>query len=164
MKIYEALTDRLRTQHQVIEKIIMPLEPADLLVRPQPDKWNIHENIAHLGRYQIIFIDRINQILHTEEPSFGRYVAEEDPEFESWKALPVDTLLAQIQADRNAVYSLITNLTDAAQCRTGVHKKFGRLSVLQWTEFFLLHEAHHLYTIFQLAHALVPAAANSQTS
>ena len=52
---------------------------------------------------------------------------------------------------RNAIYVLITNLTDAAQSRTGVHKKYGKLTVLQWTEFFLLHEAHHIYTIFQLA-------------
>src|SRR5882757_11460463 len=151
MKIYESLNNRLRTQHQAIENILMPLEPARLLARPQPDKWNILENVAHLGRYQLIFIERINQILLTEEPSFGRYIAEEDPEFESWKPLPVDTLLRQIQTDRNTIYSLITNLTDAAQCRTGIHKKFGRLTVLQWAEFFLLHEAHHLYTIFQLA-------------
>lgn len=153
MKIYESLIDRLRTQHQAIENILQPLEPARLLVRLQPDKWNILENVAHLGRYQLVFIERIHEILLTEDPTFGRYVAEEDPEFESWKSLPVAPLLGHIQTDRNTIYSLITNLTDAAQCRTGIHKKYGKLTVLQWTEFFLLHEAHHLYTIFQLAHA-----------
>jgi hypothetical protein len=151
MKMYESLSDRLRSQHHAIEPILLPLEPARLLLRPQPGKWNILDNVAHLGRYQPVFIDRINQILLQQEPSFGRYKAEEDPEFESWRSLPIATLLRQINNDRTAIYALITNLTDAAQCRTGVHKKFGRLTVLQWTEFFLLHEAHHIYTIFQLA-------------
>ena len=151
MKIYESLNDRLRNQHQAIESILSPLFPSRLLLRPQPAKWNILENIAHLGRYQLVFIDRINQILQKEDPSFGRYTADEDPEFAGWKNLPVTTLLPQIHTDRNAIYLLITNLTDAAQSRTGVHKKYGKLTVLQWTEFFLLHEAHHIYTIFQLA-------------
>lgn len=160
MKIYESLSDRLRNQHQAIENILPPLSPAHLLVRPQPGKWNILENVAHLGRYQGVFVERIHNILQTEEPSFGRYIAEEDPEFENWKNMSADTMLQQIRHDRNAIYSLITNLTDAAQCRTGTHKKYGRLTVLQWTEFFVLHEAYHIYTIFQLAHdpTLVTAA------
>ena len=93
----------------------------------------------------------IDQILRNEDPFFGRYTADEDPEFESWKSLSLEILLQQIHTDRNSIYTLITNLTDATHCRTGVHKKYGRLTVLQWTEFFLLHEAHHIYTIFQLA-------------
>lgn len=151
MKIYESLIDRLRTQHQAIDHILAPLSTARLQLRPQPGKWNILENLAHLGRYQLVFVERIEQILLTEDPSFGRYVAEEDPEFENWKSMDLPTLLRQIENDRKAIYSLITNLTDAAQYRTGIHRKFGRLTVLQWTEFFLLHEAHHMFTIFQLA-------------
>jgi hypothetical protein len=152
MKIYESLRERLRTQHQTIEIILSSLDKAHLVVRPQPGKWNILENLAHLGRYQLVFIDRITQILHSvEEPLFERYVAEEDPEFENWRSLPVEALISQIESDRKYIFALITNLTEAAQSRIGIHKKFGRLMVLQWTEFFLLHEAHHIFTIFQLA-------------
>jgi hypothetical protein len=152
MKIYESLNDRLRTQHQAIENILSPLDKTHLLVRPQPGKWNILENVAHLGRYQIVFIDRITQILHSvEEPLFERYVAEEDPEFESWRNLPVEALMSQIENDRKYIYVLITNLTEAAQSRVGTHRKYGKLTIVQWTEFFVLHEAHHIYTIFQLA-------------
>jgi hypothetical protein len=152
MKIYESLSDRLRTQHQAIENILSSLDRTHLLVRPQPGKWNILENVAHLGRYQLVFIDRITQILHSvEEPLFERYVAEEDPEFESWRNLPVEALMSQIESDRKYIYALITNLTEAAQSRVGTHRKYGKLTIVQWTEFFVLHEAHHIYTIFQLA-------------
>jgi len=34
--------------------------------------------------------------------------------------------------------------------RTGVHPKFGPMSLSLWLEFFLVHEAHHLYVVLQL--------------
>jgi hypothetical protein len=46
---------------------------------------------------------------------------------------------------------LITNLNDGELLLTGTHPKFGVLTIPGWTEFFLLHEAHHLFTIFRLA-------------
>lgn len=45
---------------------------------------------------------------------------------------------------------LIFTLSEKELDRTGVHKKYGDLNIVQWIEFFLLHEAHHLFTIFQL--------------
>ena len=152
MKIYPSLTDRLKTQHQAIENILSSIDSGRLLVRPQPDKWNIHDNLAHLARYQPVFIDRINQILGTDEPFFARYKAEDDPEFEYWRDLDIETLMKQLNEDRTDIYELITNLTDSQLDRIGVHKKYGSLNIVQWTEFFLLHEAHHIYTIFQLAY------------
>jgi hypothetical protein len=34
--------------------------------------------------------------------------------------------------------------------RTGVHPKFGEMTLSQWLEFFLVHEAHHLYVVLQI--------------
>jgi hypothetical protein len=34
--------------------------------------------------------------------------------------------------------------------RTGVHPRFGEMSLSLWLEFFLVHEAHHLYAVLQL--------------
>ena len=39
--------------------------------------------------------------------------------------------------------------TDLA--KTGTHPFFGQMTLAQWLNFFLLHEAHHLFTIFKLA-------------
>jgi hypothetical protein len=63
-----------------------------------------------------------------------------------------DVLIKQLDNDRKIIYELITGLSDSQLNRTGVHKKFGPLNIIEWIEFFLLHEAHHLFTIFQLAH------------
>ena len=35
--------------------------------------------------------------------------------------------------------------------KTGIHPAFGQMTLLQWLNFFLLHEAHHLFAIFKLA-------------
>ena len=152
MKVYSSLIDRLKTQHQTIENILAAIDFRRITTRPQPNKWSIHDNIAHLVRYQLIFTDRINQILLKETPSFGRYKAEEDPEFENWRALNIDTLIKQLHTERRTIYDLVTTLTEAGINRVGIHKKYGPLNIIQWTEFFLLHEAHHIFTIFQLAH------------
>jgi hypothetical protein len=152
MDVYTSLTDRLKTQHEAIPKIISTTNSNQLLVRPQPDNWNIVDNIAHLTRYQEVFIERINQILIQQEPYFGRYSADEDPEFEKFRSINTGPLIKQINKDRNAIYNLVTGISGKQLNRCGVHKKFGSLNVIQWTEFFLLHEAHHIFTIFQLSH------------
>ena len=36
-------------------------------------------------------------------------------------------------------------LSPAETARTGLHPTFGEMDVTAWLEFFLLHEAHHLY-------------------
>ena len=152
MKLIQSITDRLKTQHLALENILSPIEGNRLLIRPKPDKWNIHDNIAHLARYQPVFIDRIDQILLNESPCFSRYSAEEDPEFENWRMLDINDLIKRLNTDRISIYDSIINLSDQHLRRVGLHKKFGSLNIIQWTEFFLLHEAHHIFTIFQLAH------------
>lgn len=151
--IYSSLTERLKNQHKTIASIIIKLSNERLEYRPAPGKWNIHENIAHLSRYQIIFISRIRKILIIDEPSFTVYKAEDDKDFAIYKALTIYELLKKISAEREEIFHLISNLPADKLDRIGIHPKFGKLTISDWCEFFLLHEAHHLFTIFQLAHS-----------
>ncbi len=150
--IYSSLTERLKNQHKTIASIIIKLNNSQLQYHPSPGKWNIHENIAHLAKYQPVFIDRIRKILTNDEPAFEVYRAEEDDEFEIYCAFTTYELLKKISSDREVIFHLITNLPVDKLDRIGTHPKYGKLTVSEWTEFFLLHEAHHLLTIFKLAH------------
>ncbi len=152
MKLYPSLIDRLKTQHLSIENVLSTFPFERLLIRPQDDKWSIQENIAHLTSYQPVFIDRIHQILTQENPSFDRYVADLDQAFENCKCLTVETLVKELNAERKKIFNLVSSLSVSQLNRTGIHQKFGTLNIVEWTEFFLLHEAHHIFTIFQLAH------------
>ena len=151
MTIYPSLTDRLKTQHQAIEPILMNVSDSRMLTRPQPGKWNIHDNIAHLAIYQPIFINRIHKILKEDNPTFSAYRADDDPDFIVAKQLSLNELLDKLEGDREEIYFFIITLSHEQLTRTGTHLKYGKLTIADWVEFFLLHEAHHLFTIFKLA-------------
>jgi len=52
------------------------------------------------------------------------------------------------------IFSKLQGMGEDDLRRVGHHPRYGMLDVRQWTEFFLLHEAHHLYTIFMLVREL----------
>ncbi len=150
--IYSSLSERLKNQHKTIASLIIKLNNRQIQQHLIPGKWSIHDNIAHLAKYQPVFIDRIRRILTIEEPEFETYNAEEDGEFEIYCAFTTYELLKKISSDREVIFHLITPLPVDKIDRTGTHPRYGKLTILDWTEFFLLHEAHHLLTVFQLAH------------
>jgi hypothetical protein len=151
MPLSESLTARLKNQYESIHASTAGIDQVKLITPPAENKWSIHDIIAHLAKYQPVFLDRINAILTHDEPAFERYVADNDPLFSTWRARSTGDLLQALKDDRAALFNKITSLGDSELERTGLHPKFGRLTINQWTEFFILHEAHHLFVIFQLA-------------
>jgi uncharacterized damage-inducible protein DinB len=151
--IYSSLTERLKSQHTAIGPIIAKLNERQLNYRLEAGKWSIHDNIAHLAKYQPVFLERINTILSTNEPSFGRYKAEEDSSFNIWREFSTGKLIEKLATGREAIFEKIIALSETELNRTGNHPAFGKLTVVEWTEFFLLHEAHHIFTIFRLSHS-----------
>jgi hypothetical protein len=132
--------------------MIAGLDQEHILRNPAPGKWSIKDNIAHLARGHSVFTGRINTILNSENPSLDAYNADNDGEFVQWQQKDLSRLLEEIHADRKTVINLMAGLTEKDLYRIGTHPKFGNMNVSEWTEFFLLHEAHHLFTIFRLAH------------
>ena len=147
MHLTEAAIARLRTQHQTLSFLLKGVNESIFIKRPLSNKWSIQENTGHLGRYQEIFMERIHSILNEDTPHFGRYQAEEDPLANTWMKLPAHTLLSRIKQKREEIIPMVIHLAPEALAREGVHPKLGSMPIPWWIEFFLLHEAHHLYTI-----------------
>lgn len=156
MPLPKPTLDRLSTQHEVIDVLILGMSDELLRFRPIPEKWSVHENIAHLACYQPRVIVRTNKILKEENPSFESYIPEEDHEFTKFLSMSANELLSPLKSNRLELVYLMSNLTDEQLKRTGVHSKFGKMNLVEWTEFFLLHEAHHIYTIFKLIQGQKP--------
>ena len=154
MSLPQTTLERLKTQHEVIEVLISGLSDEELRLRPIPDKWSVHENIAHLACYQPRVIARTEKILVEDIPSFESYIPEKDPEFSKFLSMTTDQLLFNLKQNRENIFRLVSNLSNEQMHRTGTHSKFGKMNILEWTEFFLLHEAHHIYTIFKLVRSL----------
>ena len=149
--LYPSLISRLKSQHTSIDILIADLDNDRLTYRPEPGKWNICDNIAHLTVYQPMFINRINSMLVMENPVFDPYKADNDEVFLSSREWPTDKLLTKLYDDRESLYELIISLSDRDLNKMGTHLTYGTMNVSQWAEFFLLHEAHHQFTIFKLA-------------
>ncbi len=147
-----SILERLQTQHLSLRTIISHLNAEKLIIRPVPNKWSIRDNMAHLARYQKIFDERIDKMLLSNTPVFEPYKAENDEYFEKWLQKNPESLMIEINSDRIGLIQKLGNLTETDLRKTGIHSAFGELNLLDWAEFFLLHEAHHLFTIFKLAH------------
>ena len=153
MALSSSIAARLQHQHQTIREVVGDRPDAVLRRVVNPGKWSAHANIAHLAAYQPVFIGRLERIAREVNPVFGRYVAEEDAAFPGYLERDTAALLEQIDRDRSTIVTLLMGAGEAYLTRTATHPRFGVLSVVDWTEFFLLHEAHHLYTLFALVHA-----------
>jgi hypothetical protein len=142
---------RLRQQHESIQTMLDASGDQDLRLRPAPSTWSIQENIAHLYAYQQIFAGRVHRILTETNPTFAPYVGDNDPRFLTAREQPVAELLTDLSSDRLYLSDWLTSLSEAQLAMKASHSTFGTRSLSLWTEFFLLHEAHHLFTIWKLA-------------
>jgi len=150
MKLSESTLARLASQHFSIRESVSGISAARMNYHPAPGKWSIHDNMAHLARYNVVFQERLNTMMTEVAPRFSRYVAEDDTEFPGWQQKSTGELIQSISAEREKIFALAKSFAENDLNRIGIHPRFGNLSIAGWLDFFLLHEAHHMFTIFQL--------------
>ena len=151
MQIQSSISTRLHYQHKVLLDLIDELSDEQLRRNIVPGKWSIFENIVHLQTYQHLFVKRIRQILDENDPSFSRYKAEADPLFPENCTRSTSEIIHDLLTIRKEMVSGILSFPSHDLVKTGTHPVFGKMNIPQWLNFFLLHEAHHLFTIFKLA-------------
>ncbi len=151
MEIYTSIKDRLNSQHLSIKELIRNLDEEFINRRPETSKWSIQDNLVHIVSYHQVFLMRVNKIINSDNPYFDRYTSEGDANFDKMKKLLSVELLHHLKEERKKVTDFIFNLNKSELQKAGTHQKFGAMNVVEWIEFFLLHEAHHIYTIFKLS-------------
>ncbi|NOT50067.1 MAG: DinB family protein [Chitinophagaceae bacterium] len=146
-----SISTRLHYQHKSLVDMIDGL--SDEMIRRQviPGKWSIFENIVHLQTYQHTFTSRVKQILENDKPSFTRYTAEGDPMFLDNCTKSVREIIQDYLSFRKDLYTEISSFNERDLAKTGNHPVYGKMNLLQWLNFFLLHEAHHMFAIFKLS-------------
>lgn len=149
-----SVSTRLHYQHKVLVDIIDGLTDEQVRRNVIPGKWSIFENIVHLQTYQHVFISRVKQILNESNPIFPRYSAEADPLFLDNCSLSTREVLQDLITIRKEMTAGMLGFTSDDLAKSGTHPHFGTMNLLQWMNFFLLHEAHHLFAIFRLGAAL----------
>lgn len=151
MQMPSSVSTRLQYQHKSLIEIIDGLSDEQIRKAIQPGKWSIFENIVHLETYQHVFISRVRQILENSNPVFDRYTAEADPQFHDNCEKSSREIIHDLLTTRKELAAGVLTFADTDIDKTGIHPVYGQMNLLNWLNFFLLHEAHHLFTIFKLA-------------
>ena len=154
MPLSASVLSRLKHQHESIAELAKGLTEEQLKQEVNAGKWSAFENMVHLVAYQPTFLKRMQLIEKTEAPLFERYVADNDPLFHEYKRHSLSALLEDLSTQRFLINNHLLQLNETTLRREGIHPVYGRFSLNQWADFFLLHEAHHLFTIFMLTAAL----------
>lgn len=150
MFLSASVSSRLQHQHETLNELLEGFSEEELKQRLHKDKWSPFEQVAHLTSYQPVFLHRLQIIEQEDNPLFDRYVADDDPAFVTCCKKSLNELLNDLFDQRVVIINHLMTLTGAATRKTGRHPKYGVLTIAAWTEFFLLHEAHHLFSIFML--------------
>ena len=151
MTLPSSITTRLQYQHKSLLDLIEGLTDEQVHEKIIPGKWSVFENMVHLQTYQHVFIYRVREMLTGSNPSFDRYTAETDPYFPINCSKPTWEIMQDLLSLRKEIAAEINNINEEELQKTGGHPVFGQMNLLQWLNFFLLHEANHLFTIFKLA-------------
>lgn len=141
----EPLLARLRSQLEAVQVAVGDASEERLRRRPASGAWSAHENLAHLARHHEVMLERLERILREDRPALARYRAEEDSSWPEWAARAPGEVLDALRALRSRLLARVEALSAEEAARIGVHASFGPLPLSAWLEFFLLHEAHHLY-------------------
>jgi len=157
MELPSSISTRLHYQHKVLLDIIDGLTDEQIRRQIIIGKWSIFENIVHLQTYQHTFNKRIKQILIENNPVFPRYSAEADPMFLENCGMTTREIIQDLFSTRKELLNEMSSLQSAELEKLGTHPVFGQMNLLQWMNFFLLHEAHHLFTIFKMGAELKKA-------
>lgn len=150
MQMPSSVSTRLQYQHKSLLDIIDGLSDEQIRMKVIPDKWSVFENIVHLQTYQHVMIGRIKQILEEDSPSFDRYLADTDPRFIENCMKSSREIIQDLLTVRKDMASGVLTFKETDLDKTGQHPLFGKMNIVQWLNFFLLHEAHHLFTILKL--------------
>lgn len=151
MQMPSSVSTRLQYQHKSLLDLIDGLSDEQIRRQVITGKWSIFENIVHLQTYQHTFIDRVKKILEENNPSFSRYTPEADPLFLDNCSISTREVMQDLLTIRKEMSASMLSFHESDFDKTAIHPAFGQMNLMQWINFFLLHEAHHMFTIFKLA-------------
>ena len=150
MQKSSSIAGRLLHQHESLTELIEGLSDEQIRRQINPGKWSIFENMVHLQTYQHMFMKRVGLILNEAIPVFSPYTAEADPLFHDNCELPTGEVVKDLFTIRKGLSSGILSLREPDLEREALHTSYGKMNLVLWLHFFLLHEAHHLFTIFKM--------------
>jgi len=120
------------------------LSREDLIARPGPGDWSIHELVIHVVDSDFVGMDRMKRVIAEANPQLvgfdeNLWVQHHAPHEQS-----LDDALTLFEAGRRQMTRILRRLPDSAFARTGVHSERGPLTLENLVQTFVTHVDHHL--------------------
>lgn len=151
MQMPSSVSTRLQYQHKSLLDILDGLSDEQIREQTNPGKWSIFENIVHLQTYQHTLISRVKRMLDEDCPAFSAYTADTDPLFLESCTKSSREVIQDLLSTRKELASGMLTFKESDLDKAGLHPAYGKMNLVYWLHFFLLHEAHHLFTVFKMA-------------
>ena len=144
------LIEALKAVPEQVARELAGLSETQLRYRPNAGAWSLKEVCGHLRDFAEIDHRRLYMMMTQENPLLPGYDQEDLAREHSHQESDISTIVAELRSWRLKTVELLTELVDANWARQGRHEEFGRMSIRQFVERWVRHDAMHLEHIRSL--------------
>jgi hypothetical protein len=144
------LVERLNGFPPVLRAELAGVPDASATRRPAGGGWSIKQVCAHMCDASHKLHERLWKIINLEEPRLPAYDEQELLAQRNLDAVPLAALLDEFSAQRAATVEMLTELVHWNWARTGRHEEYGRISIRQYVDRAIVHDATHVQQIRSL--------------
>ena len=145
-----SLIEALEATPEAVAREVAGLSEQQLRYRPAEGAWSLKEVCGHLRDFAEIDHRRLYMMMTQENPLLPGYDQETLAREHNHQESDISTIVAELRSWRLKTVELLTELVDANWARQGRHEEFGRMSIRQFVERWVRHDAVHLEHIRSL--------------
>ena len=138
------LIDQYAAGGDKLRPAIAGLTRDDLLARPGPGAWSIHELVIHIVDSDFVGMDRMKRVIAENNPPLIGFDENLWIEHHAPHEQSLDDALTLFEAGRRQMARILRQLPEAAFSRTGQHSERGPLTLENLVQTFVTHVDHHL--------------------
>ncbi len=156
-----AVTNPLRAQAATPGKLLRltrGLSRAQLLTRPAPGKWSIHEIACHLADTEVANAWRYRKVLAEDEVDLTAWDQDRWAGAHLYRRQDLRLALEQFRSLRARNLALLRVVGRETWARTATHPTIGALSAGQIAGHMVHHDANHVAQIERIRKSLMRAS------
>lgn len=112
-----------------------------------PDGWSVVETMCHIRDFGDVCLERVRLILTEDAPRLANLNPVERAIERDYANQNLADEFAACVAARQALVTLLENVTDGQWARYGIHSQFGQITLLELLVFIVAHDVDHIEQI-----------------
>lgn len=122
----------------------LPSEDATWQVRPQPDRFQLREIVAHLADWEAVFSERFERTISEDMPILSRPDLDERAEEKGYAHADPQECLVRFQQNRSAITARLRALPEDTWNRAAHLERIGDLTLEGLIALMQGHDSYHI--------------------